>query len=178
MKCLSMSQQQRKVLKVALLDDGAKVFVPGDEASAAFLAKAKPGKKVEATTHLHRSPPQLRLYWSLLGRCVKATDGWPYPTAEDAHDAIKMALGYVNRVWSMKSAQFVLTPRSVAMHAMPHAEFNEFFERAQALIFTEWLADADVGQDALNEINQMLDRLDQTPWEERRLANSKRINAQ
>jgi|DEB0MinimDraft_4_1074332.scaffolds.fasta_scaffold53804_2 hypothetical protein len=166
---------KRQTYRVATLQDGAKVLVPACYEAEQLLEKTKAGTDLDYSLNKGRSPRQLRLYFSLLGKCVEATDGFPYPTTEAAHDAIKMALGYVNRVWDLKAARYVLTPKSVAMHQMPQDEFQIFFDRAQKLVFEQWLQCREVGEAQLAELNAMLDRLDNTDWSTRRLQGSRSL---
>ena len=166
---------KRQTYRVVILHDGVKVLAPACYEAGKLLEKTKAGTDLDFTLNKGRSPRQLRLYWSLLGKCVEATDGFPYPTTEAAHDAIKMALGYVNRVWDLKAARYVLTPKSVAMHQMPQDEFQIFFDRAQRLVFEQWLGSREVGEAQLAELNAMLDRLDNTDWSARRLQGSRSL---
>lgn len=79
-----------------------------------------------------RSLPQLRLYWAMLHRVVKATGKWP--TAEHLHEAIKLTLGYVREVVDLRTGAVSVVADSAALDAMTHDEFRVFFDAAQELI--------------------------------------------
>jgi hypothetical protein len=166
---------KRQTWRVATLQDGAKVLVPACFEAEQLLQNTKAGTDLDFTLNKGRSPRQLRLYWSLLGKCVEATDGLPYPTKTRAHKSMLMALGYVELVWDVIAQDFVPVPMSVAMHEMPQDEFQIYFDRAQRLVFEQWLGSHDVGAAQVAELNAMLDRLDNTDWSTRRLQGSRSL---
>ena len=61
------------------------------------------------------------------------------------------------------------------MHQMPQDEFQIFFDRAQKLVFEQWLGSREVGEAQVAELNAMLDRLDNTDWSTRRLQGSRSL---
>jgi hypothetical protein len=89
------------------------------------------GVDLEVNISRKRSLPQLRLYWSILGKVVEATDA--YPTAEHLHDAIKLELGYVRPIRKIDGSLRFL-PDSVALHEMEQPDFQVYFDRAMQLI--------------------------------------------
>jgi hypothetical protein len=104
---------------------------PEFEADAEWIRRQPTGTRIKISLHSGRSPARLGLYWSLLGRLVRATDC--APTAEALHEAIKLDLGFVQRV--RLKGMTVLVPGSVAFDKMTEAEFGEYLERA-----IEWMA--------------------------------------
>jgi hypothetical protein len=108
------------------------------------LASA-PASAVYDLVHVSkRSTPHHKLYWSVLGKAVKATGKWP--TSEHLHQDLKFALGY----YQTRASEFggvMYVPDSIAMYKMTQAEFNVFFEQAMSK-----LAEA-IGIDPLELIN-------------------------
>lgn len=86
---------------------------------------------VEITIKKRRSAPQLRRYWVMLHQVVEATGAWP--TAEHAHESIKLALGMVTPI-KLLNGGIAYIPDSAAMSKMDAVQFSRFFEAAAALI--------------------------------------------
>lgn len=166
---------KRQTWRVVALECGTKVLSASCFEAAKLLEKTKAGTDLDFTLNQGRSPRQLRLYWSLLSKCVEATDGLPYPTKSRAHKSMLMALGYVELVWDVIAQDFVPVPMSVAMHEMPQDEFQIYFDRAQRLVFEQWLGSREVGEAQLAELNAMFDRMDNIDWSKRRLQGSRRL---
>lgn len=79
-----------------------------------------------------RSWPQLKLYWSVLGRVVKATQGWP--SAEHLSDEIKLTLGYRRQLANLRTGEVTETVDSIALDKMKPEQFREFFDDAMRLL--------------------------------------------
>lgn len=79
-----------------------------------------------------RSWPQLKTYWKALGIVVKATDRWP--NVEKLHRDIKLTLGYVEQSVNIDTGEVTITPDSIALDKMEHAEFCAFMDRAMELL--------------------------------------------
>lgn len=166
---------KRQTWRVVTLECGTKVLAPSCYDSAKLLERTEAGTDLDFTPNKGRSRPQLKLYFALLSKCVEATDGLPYPTKSRAHKSMLMALGYVELVWDVIAQDFVPVPMSVAMHEMPQDEFQIYFDRAQRLVFEQWLGSREVGEAQLAEINAMFDRMDNIDWSKRRLQGSRRL---
>lgn len=98
---------------------------------------------VEITIRKRRSSAQNALYWSGLQRFVEATDA--YPTAQHAHEAVKMDLGYTTPVKSLRG-EIRYVPDSSAFARMDAPAFARFFEAARKLVietfgFDPWAED-------------------------------------
>lgn len=104
---------------------------PEYEADAEWIRRHPTGTRIKVSLHTGRSPARLGFYWSMLSRLVRATDCAPTPEA--LHEAIKLELGFVQRV--RVKGMTVLVPGSVAFGKMTEAEFGEYLERA-----IEWIA--------------------------------------
>lgn len=98
-----------------------------------FLQRYAEGSTVEVITKQRRSIPQHRRYWVALGETVLATGGNPYPTASHLHEALKMALGYVQTLHHL-SGRITAMPDSTAFSAMDQAAFKVYFDNAMRLI--------------------------------------------
>jgi len=79
-----------------------------------------------------RSLPQLRLYWTMLHRVVKATGKWP--SAEHLHEAIKLTNGYIREVVNLRTGEVSVVADSAALDAMTADEFRVFFDAAVELL--------------------------------------------
>ena len=104
---------------------------PMDQLAADMLGVYAINSDVEVTVKKRRSLPQLRLYWAALQNFVEATGA--YPTAEHAHDALKLDLGYTMPIKTL-AGDIVFMPDSAAFGRMGDAQFKAFFDRAMARI--------------------------------------------
>lgn len=100
---------------------------PRSRQASDILSQYAVHSDVEITIKKRRSLPQLRLYWAMLNNVVEATGAWP--TAEHAHDALKMDLGYTTPI-KLMDGTLVWIPDSAAMGRMDSAQFKAFFDAA------------------------------------------------
>ena len=103
---------------------------------AAFDAEAlwadPVGTEYDLVKRTKRSLPQLRLYWAMLNRVVKATGKWP--DAEHLHEALKLTLGYRREVANLRTGKVTLVADSAALDAMDPEQFRAFFDSAVELL--------------------------------------------
>lgn len=112
---------------------------PTSSMDADMLAELPKGVDLEIQVkHRKRSLPQLRAYWAGLHEFVKATEA--FPSAEYAHDAIKLHLGFVKRLARIDGG-VSLIPDSAAFDAMDNLEFKSFLDRAQRLVLEAYGVD-------------------------------------
>lgn len=90
------------------------------------------GTEYDLVKRTKRSWPQLKLYWAMLNRVVKATGKWP--SAEHLHEAIKLTLGYCREGVNLRTGDVTLVADSAALDRMDHDQFRQFFDAAQGLI--------------------------------------------
>lgn len=90
------------------------------------------GTEYDLVKRTKRSWPQLKLYWSMLNRVVKSTQGWP--SAEHLSDEIKLTLGYRRKLVNLRTGEVTDTVDSIALDNMKHDEFIAYFEDAQKLL--------------------------------------------
>lgn len=90
------------------------------------------GTEYDLVKRTRRSWPQLKLYWAMLGRVVKATNKWP--DAEHLHESIKLTLGYVREVANLTTGEVTMVADSAALDAMDPEQFRAFFDAAQELL--------------------------------------------
>ena len=88
------------------------------------------GARVRVKITQPRSVPKHRLYWQALSKFVEATDA-SY-SAETLHTAIKLKLGYVVQI--KMAGKIHEVPDSISFNKMDEASFNEFFDKAMALL--------------------------------------------
>lgn len=104
---------------------------PRSRLAAELLSQYALHSDVEITIRKRRSHAQLKRYWVMLHQVVEATGAWP--SAEHAHESIKLALGMVTPI-KLLNGGIAYIPDSVAMSKMDAVEFSRFFEAAAALI--------------------------------------------
>ena len=112
-------------ITIQLRDNGA--FQPVTAYDAEQLALCSGGQKFSLLPVANRSPEHHKLYWSLLGKIVKATGKWP--TSEHLHRELKISLGYYQIIISEFGGVFYM-PDSIAMSKMDQKQFNDFFDAA------------------------------------------------
>lgn len=103
------------------------------------------GQRVKITVSEGRSPAKLRLYWSYLGRVVKACECAPSPEA--LHDVVKLHTGFVTPV--MVKGFTVAVPKSISFSSMSESEFDDFLRTAEKwLVETYGISIADAFSEA------------------------------
>lgn len=115
-----------------MVEKSAHGFMPVTAYDAELLIADPVGTEYDLVKRTRRSWPQLKLYWSMLNRIVKATGKWP--TAEKLHRDIKLTLGYVEQSVNLRTGETTLTPDSVAFDAMTQDEFQIYFNHAVELL--------------------------------------------
>lgn len=131
-----------------------------------LLALYPLGKMLTAKLTQKRSGNHHRFYWALLERVKTATGR--FPTAESLHEALKIELGYVQAVISLKG-EITLVPKSTGFANMDQAEFRIYFEAALSAILSLILRGVR-RQDLLTEVESMLGFTFDSLWTEKRLA--------
>lgn len=111
-------------------------YAPEDDAARVQHAKFKPGIIVSGEIARSRSLPQHRMYWSVLTKVVASTG--KYPTPEKLHLALKVHLGFVEKV-QLINGKMVLLTNSTAFEAMDQTEFQTYIDAAFRVIETELL---------------------------------------
>lgn len=107
-------------------------LVPEMQADADLIQRLPVGQRVKVTVTEGRSPAKLRLYWSYLGRVVKACNCAPSP--ESLHDVVKLHTGFVTPV--MVKGFTVAVPKSISFSSMSESEFDDFLRTAE-----KWLVE-------------------------------------
>lgn len=89
-----------------------------------------------------RSVQQNRLYWAML-KLVSDHAEIPVFQGKDGpanlHDTIKRALGYVEPMYDCTGAVIGYKAQSIAFNKKTQDEFNQFFDKAQKLVFEKIL---------------------------------------
>ena len=110
-----------------------------------LIERLPSGHRIKITVSEGRSPAKLRLYWSYLGRVVKACGCAPSPEA--LHDVVKLHTGFVTPV--MVKGFTVAAPKSISFASMTEAEFDDFLREAERwLIETYGISIADAFTEA------------------------------
>jgi hypothetical protein len=123
---------KREKPPIPMVVKGARGLSPVAAYDAEVLWSDPLGTEYDVVKRTKRSWPQLKLYWAMLGRVVKATGKWPDP--EHLHEAIKLTLGYCREVVNLRTGEVTIVPDSAALDAMDPEEFRAFFDSAAALL--------------------------------------------
>ena len=105
-------------------------LIPEMEMDADLIQRIPLGQRVKITVTEGRSPAKLRLYWSYLGRVVKACNCAPSPEA--LHDVVKLHTGFVTPV--LVKGFTVAVPKSISFSSMSESEFDDFLRTAEKWI--------------------------------------------
>lgn len=117
------------------------VLAPEMRVDADLIQRLPAGQRVKVTVTEGRSPAKLRLYWSYLGRVVKACECAPSPEA--LHDVIKLHTGFVVPV--VVKGFTVAVPKSISFASMSESEFDDFLRTAEKWVIETYgvsIADA------------------------------------
>ena len=109
-------------------------LVPEMQTDADLIQRLPLGQRIKVTVSEGRSPAKLRLYWSYLGRVVKACECAPSPEA--LHDVVKLHTGFVTPV--LVKGFTVAVPKSISFASMSEAEFDDFLATAEKWILATY----------------------------------------
>lgn len=112
------------------LDQGK--LLPDSAYDQERLATYRNGSVIHVTIWQKRNEKLLRKYWAVLHRVVDACKT-PWENAEEASDALKMALGITDFGHSVNGQRF-LRPGSISFSTMDEAAFSDFYEKAMAVL--------------------------------------------
>ncbi len=105
---------------------------PADPYVAEVLDTYRNGDKLTVTLNQKRSLPLLKKYWVVL-RDVVENAKTPWESANEASDALKLALGVTDISKTIKG-QWFIRPGSISFASMDEGEFRPFFEKAMAAL--------------------------------------------
>lgn len=109
-------------------------LVPVDHLSADLLRNFAQGKALRVTVVEPRNIKHHRMYWALVAAIFPHQKA--YATADDLHDALKLACGYFDMVRNPLTGRKYPKTRSIAFDKMDQAQFSEFFNRAVEVVLT------------------------------------------
>jgi len=124
-----MSKGDSPALRMRL-DHGR--LVPESAYDQERLSTYRNGSVIHVTIWQKRNEKLLRKYWALLHRAV-ADCPTPWENAEEASDALKMALGITDFGHSVNGQRF-LRPGSISFSTMDEAAFSDFYEKAMGVL--------------------------------------------
>lgn len=90
------------------------------------------GARLQVTLWQGRNGKLSRKYWAILHKVV-ADLPCPWQTAEEASDALKLACGITDAGKTVND-QWFIRPGSISFSTMPEDKFQDFFERAMAVL--------------------------------------------
>ncbi len=105
---------------------------PADPYVAEVMDTYRNGDKLTVTLNQKRSLPLLKKYWVVL-RDVVENAKTPWESANEASDALKLALGVTDISKTIKG-QWFIRPGSISFASMDEGEFRPFFEKAMAAL--------------------------------------------
>ncbi len=109
-------------------------FYPSDKHSFEIAERYKHGDIVRAELKRPRHPGHHRKYFAMLGLVHEASNVSDlYPTVQHLHDAIKGALGYWTEI-RLPDGKVFKKVDSIAFESMAQDDFEQFYNRAVALI--------------------------------------------
>jgi hypothetical protein len=104
---------------------------PADEGAEELFQRVAQGEVVEIELRRPRRIRHHRLFWALMNRVWENVAHDTYPTVDSLVLEVKIITGHYDR----RDIEFegkrypVLTPKSIAFHAMDQDEFSAFFSR-------------------------------------------------
>lgn len=107
-------------------------LAPASAYDAERLDTYKNGSVLQVSLWQGRNAKLSRKYWAILHRVV-ADLPCPWQSAEEASDALKLALGITEAGKTIHDKWFI-RPGSVSFASMDEAKFQDFFEKAMAVL--------------------------------------------
>jgi len=119
-------------------------FAPADDDAQRYWDRFKVGDTVLLDFSLPRSIQQHKYYWRLVEIVLENTDG-VFDSKEEASDSIKLACGLSNTVHIKFKGEWYerKTPASISFGSLAQEEFNPFFDKAMAYVYTELIPGLD-----------------------------------
>ena len=122
----------------------------GDEA----FAKIKNGAMVMVEITRPRNLQHHRLYWALVAKVWDNIDNDRYPTVNDLHGDIKIAVGLRTRI-ELPDGTVGFMPGSIAWAKMGQDEFSAFYERVCDAV-AKWFLPGVTSEDLRAEVESMI----------------------
>lgn len=120
-----------RVAPYRLVKRGGGLF-PASRFDEESLASYPDGSVLQMSAWQGRSAGLTRKYWAILQKVVKDCPT-PWESAEEANDALKLALG-VTETSKTVSGKWFVRPASISFAAMDESRFREFFDGAMAIL--------------------------------------------
>lgn len=92
------------------------------------------GTQFDLVSRTIKSRQQERLYWSLLGKVAEATGRWP--VSRQLHRDLLLSLNYTEVAFNLATHKLERVPEPTRVSEMSQPEFNDYFNRAMELIYT------------------------------------------
>lgn len=123
-----MAKTGRAKAPCAMVEKAAAGLRPVGPYDAEAIDRAKLGQVFDLVPRARRSNPQNRLYWSILGAVVEATQAWPTPA--HLHEKLVKGCGFVTLVLDPFTGEYTEERDSTAFDAMPPDEFKVYMDTA------------------------------------------------
>ena len=127
---------------------------PADEVSENALKRIADKDVVICEIKRTRNIKFHRLYWALVGKVWDNVDHERYPTADDLHAAIKIAVGLRTRI-VLPDGTLGFIPGSIAFHKMTEDEFRLFYDRVCDMV-AEYFLPGVTADELRNEVRLMV----------------------
>ena len=106
---------------------------PADEAATQYFQQIKDRELVSVQVSRPRNLQFHKKYWALIGLVWNNIDQDRYPSTDDLHGAIKIAVGLRTRI-ELPSGEVGFIPGSIAFHKMDEFTFSDFYNNVADLI--------------------------------------------
>ena len=132
-------------------------LVAVDDQGRELLAKLKDNRDVGCTIVAHRNPRHHRLYWAIIKFLSEHADMFANTDTEVISVALKLATGLVRVFVDQDTGKTVMVPKSISWGAMDQTRFNEFFDKACAVIANRWMPRGTTPQSVHDELIRLVD---------------------
>lgn len=109
---------------------GSMLF-PASERAERIIREMPFNKQVLLEARTARNAKHHDQFWGILDALVDATG--KFPNSEKLNNALKMQLGITDEFWTLDGEVHIM-PGSTAWSAMPNEQFNDYFDKAMAII--------------------------------------------
>jgi len=106
---------------------------PADEAATQYFQKIKDREIVAVKVSRPRNLQFHKKYWALISLVWNNLDQERYPSTDDLHGAIKIAVGLRTRI-ELPNGVVGFIPGSIAFHKMDEFTFGEFYDKVADLV--------------------------------------------
>lgn len=127
---------------------------PIDDAGRDALAKISGGDIVTVEIKRPRNVKHHQKYWALVGLVWENVEHDRYPSMDDLHAAIKIAVGLRTRI-ELPNGAVGFVPGSISFNKMDQTEFDAFYDKVCDAV-AKWFLPGVSDQDLKREVESMI----------------------